>query len=89
LYSIFGHLLNRYFSSPSSLFYFTLTNGVYSDLTFADEGNSAMTGGLINFAKYRRVGGLIREVMHLKSGTYSLTPVEEVQKYVLKYEVQT
>ncbi len=48
-----------------------------------------MIGGLINFAKYRKVGSLIREVMQQKSGQYSLAVVEPLQKYLKKYEVNS
>ncbi|KAJ2161364.1 hypothetical protein GGF46_001542 [Coemansia sp. RSA 552] len=62
--------------------------GVYlQDLTFIEDGNDDMitnSPGLINFAKRQRTAGTIRDLQQFQNVPYNLTPVAEIQDWLLK-----
>lgn len=62
--------------------------GVYlQDLTFIEDGNDDMihsTPGLINFGKRQRTAGTIRDLQQFQNVPYNLTPVAEIQDWLLK-----
>ncbi|PIA19481.1 ras GEF [Coemansia reversa NRRL 1564] len=62
--------------------------GVYlQDLTFIEDGNDDMISsspGLINFAKRQRTAGTIRDLQQFQNVPYNLTPVAEIQDWLLK-----
>ncbi|KAJ2744418.1 hypothetical protein GGI20_002990 [Coemansia sp. BCRC 34301] len=62
--------------------------GVYlQDLTFIEDGNDDVIHGsprLINFAKRQRTAGTIRDLQQFQNVPYNLTPVAEIQDWLLK-----
>ncbi|KAJ2794372.1 cell division cycle- protein [Coemansia guatemalensis] len=62
--------------------------GVYlQDLTFIEDGNDdiiSASPGLINFAKRQRTAGTIRDLQQFQNVPYNLTPVAEIQDWLLK-----
>ncbi|KAJ2603241.1 hypothetical protein GGF39_000193 [Coemansia sp. RSA 1721] len=61
--------------------------GVYlQDLTFIEDGNDDMipNSRLINFAKRQRTAGTIRDLQQFQNVPYNLTPVAEIQDWLLK-----
>ncbi|KAJ1725409.1 hypothetical protein LPJ53_000447 [Coemansia erecta] len=61
--------------------------GVYlQDLTFIEDGNDDMIPNtrLINFAKRQRTAGTIRDLQQFQNVPYNLTPVAEIQDWLLK-----
>ncbi|KAJ2389750.1 hypothetical protein GGI05_003405, partial [Coemansia sp. RSA 2603] len=61
--------------------------GVYlQDLTFIEDGNDDMITNtrLINFAKRQRTAGTIRDLQQFQNVPYNLTPVAEIQDWLLK-----
>ncbi|KAJ2081597.1 hypothetical protein H4R24_002218 [Coemansia sp. RSA 988] len=62
--------------------------GVYlQDLTFIEDGNDdiiSTSPGLINFAKRQRTAGTIRDLQQFQNVPYNLTPVAEIQDWLLK-----
>ncbi|KAJ2479855.1 hypothetical protein IWW56_002813 [Coemansia sp. RSA 2131] len=62
--------------------------GVYlQDLTFIEDGNDDMITsrpGLINFAKRQRTAGTVRDLQQFQNVPYNLTPVAEIQDWLLK-----
>ncbi|KAJ1939156.1 hypothetical protein FBU59_004216, partial [Linderina macrospora] len=62
--------------------------GIYlQDLTFIEDGNDdiiANSPHLINFAKRQRTAGTIRDLQQFQNVPYNLTPVAEIQDWLLK-----
>ncbi|KAJ2691653.1 hypothetical protein GGH99_002261 [Coemansia sp. RSA 1285] len=63
--------------------------GVYlQDLTFIEDGNDDVipntNARLINFAKRQRTAGTIRDLQQFQNVPYNLTPVAEIQDWLLK-----
>jgi len=61
--------------------------GMYlTDLTFINDGIPLylQDSGLINFDKCRKVSGSVQELMQYQQTPYCLTPVEEIQAYLVK-----
>ncbi|KAJ1906579.1 hypothetical protein LPJ81_001276 [Coemansia sp. IMI 209127] len=63
--------------------------GVYlQDLTFIEDGNDDMIPSanvrLINFAKRQRTAGTVRDLQQFQNVPYNLTPVAEIQDWLLK-----
>ncbi|KAJ1894747.1 hypothetical protein LPJ66_005005 [Kickxella alabastrina] len=61
--------------------------GVYlQDLTFIEDGNDDMipSSRLINFAKRQRTSKTIRDLQQFQNIPYNLTPVAEIQDWLLK-----
>ncbi|KAJ1827203.1 cell division cycle- protein, partial [Coemansia sp. RSA 2703] len=56
------------------------------DLTFIEDGNDDMITNtrLINFAKRQRTAGTIRDLQQFQNVPYNLTPVAEIQDWLLK-----
>jgi son of sevenless-like protein len=50
-----------------------------TDLTFIEDGTpDRLAGGLINFAKRRRIAGVIREIQQYQLTPYSLKPIPQI-----------
>ncbi|KAJ2548940.1 hypothetical protein EV175_004636, partial [Coemansia sp. RSA 1933] len=63
--------------------------GVYlQDLTFIEDGNDDMIPSsnvrMINFAKRQRTAGTVRDLQQFQNVPYNLTPVAEIQDWLLK-----
>ncbi|KAJ1668257.1 hypothetical protein EV178_000602 [Coemansia sp. RSA 1646] len=63
--------------------------GVYlQDLTFIEDGNDDMitnsNARLINFAKRQRTAGTVRDLQQFQNVPYNLTPVAEIQDWLLR-----
>jgi len=59
--------------------------GMYlSDLTFIEEGTPNFTdNGLLNFAKMRMIGHVIREIRQFQQTPYKIEPIPKVLNYLL------
>ena len=58
--------------------------GVYlTDLTFIEDGNSDLTGDLINFVKRQQVSGVIQEIQQYQHAPYCLEKVDFIEEWLL------
>eukprot|EP01104_Vermistella_antarctica_P007229 TRINITY_DN1798_c0_g3_i1.p1 TRINITY_DN1798_c0_g3~~TRINITY_DN1798_c0_g3_i1.p1 ORF type:complete len:937 (-),score=181.60 TRINITY_DN1798_c0_g3_i1:190-3000(-) len=57
--------------------------GMYlTDLTFVEDGNPAVVGGLINFGKFRMVNDTILQVIQFQNVCYNLKLVPKFQQFI-------
>jgi son of sevenless-like protein len=65
----------------------TYFSGVYlTDLTFIEDGIPSLTPSeLINFNKRTKTAEVIRDIQQYQNSPYLLTPVSELQDYILSY----
>lgn len=73
----------------SQVFFLTSLSitGIYlTDLVFQEELPDRTEEGLVNFAKNRKVAGIIQQLTQMQEQSYNFTPVPEIRELMLNYD---